>query len=314
LLTQSSLADRCSGMPGAVVLLDAQWDSIQRHEAHNPCVAVTADSLLYVIYTSGSTGQPKGALVSHFNVARLFTATHEWFEFGSADVWMLFHAFAFDFSVWEIWGALLHGGRLVVVPYLVSRSPEELVDLVRREGVTVLNQTPSAFRQFMEAQSRLPPSAFPALRYIIFGGEALDVKMLERWYAQHDERCPRLVNMYGITETTVHVTYRPLGLADVHAGKSVIGRPIPDLQIHLLDEALEPVPTGLRAEIYVEGDGVCRGYLNREALTRERFIETSASGSHTRRLYRTGDLARRVGEDDIEYLGRVDDQVKIRGF
>jgi amino acid adenylation domain-containing protein len=315
LLTQSSLVDRCSTNAGSVVvLLDADWESIQRRAARNPAVDVDCDSLLYVIYTSGSTGQPKGALVSHFNVARLFTATRQWFKFGARDVWTLFHAFAFDFSVWEIWGALLHGGRLVVVPYLLSRSPEEFVDLVRRENVTVLNQTPSAFLQFMEAQSRLPAATLPSLQWIIFGGEALDVKMLERWYARHDESRPRLVNMYGITETTVHVTYRPLGLADVYTGKSVIGRPIPDLQIHLLDEELEPVPVGLRGEIYVEGAGVCRGYLSRESLTKERFIEIASGDSRMRRLYRTGDLARRISEDDVEYLGRIDDQVKIRGF
>jgi len=314
LLTQSSLSDRYSGSTAVVVLLDTDQDLVRTQAAHNPDVDVSVESLLYVIYTSGSTGQPKGALVSHFNVARLFTATRAWFNFGASDVWTLFHAFAFDFSVWEIWGALLHGGRLVVVPYLLSRSPEDFVDLVRRENVTVLNQTPSAFLQFMGAESRLPAGALHSLQWIIFGGEALDLKVLERWYARYEASRPRLVNMYGITETTVHVTYRPLGLADVYTGKSVIGRPIPDLQIHLLDEDFEPVPVGLRGEIYVEGAGVCMGYLNREALTSERFIEVPAGEAQTRRLYRTGDLARRISDGDVEYLGRIDDQVKLRGF
>ena len=298
----------------SLVDLDAEAAEIDACPDADPDVPASIDQLLYVIYTSGSTGKPKGALVTHFNVARLFASTDGWFDFGAGDVWTLFHSFAFDFSVWEIWGALLYGGRLLVVPYLVSRAPEEFVDLIDREGVTVLNQTPSAFRQLMEAEARRPLRADTPLRYVIFGGEALDLSMLGAWYDRHDEAQPRLVNMYGITETTVHVTYRPLGRDDVVQGRSVIGAPIPDLHVHVLDSALEPVPVGVSGEMYVAGDGLCRGYLDRPALTAERFIERDLGGGRSVRLYKTGDLARRLADGDIEYLGRADDQVKIRGF
>ena len=297
-----------------IVDLDEQQAAIDVRPDNDPDLPIAIDRLLYVIYTSGSTGKPKGALITHFNAARLFAATDHWFDFGANDVWTMFHSFAFDFSVWEIWGALAYGGRLLIVPHLVSRTPEDFIDLINREGVTVLNQTPSAFRQFMDAEERHPLYADTVLRLVIFGGEALDMKSLAPWYARHGEMHPRLVNMYGITETTVHVTYRPLGVSDVAAGRSVIGEPIRDLQLQVLNAALEPVPVGVPGEMFVAGDGLCRGYLDRPELTAERFIERDLGNGRTIRLYRTGDLARRLANGDIEYLGRTDDQVKIRGF
>jgi len=282
----------------------------------NPDPAVTPDDLAYVIYTSGSTGKPKGVPVTHANVGRLLDATDPWFRFGPDDVWTLFHSFAFDFSVWEIWGALACGGRLVVVPYLVSRSPEAFHALLVAERVTVLNQTPSAFRQLSradEAAGTKPGDL--ALRYVIFGGEALELQGLRPWFDRHGDRRPRLVNMYGITETTVHVTYRPVTAADLaaHPGGSPIGRPIPDLKLYVLDRHLQPVPIGVPGEIHVGGAGVARGYLNRPALTAERFLPDPFSGRPGARLYRSGDLARYRPDGELEYLGRADDQVKIRG-
>ena len=277
-----------------------------------PEVEVGPGSLAYVIYTSGSTGRPKGVLISHGNVTRLFDATDAWFGFGEDDVWTLFHSYAFDFSVWELWGALLYGGRVVVVPYWVSRSPEEFRELVGREGVTVLNQTPSAFRQFVAADADAG-GLLGSLRYVIFGGEALELSSLRPWFERYGDSRPQLVNMYGITETTVHVTYRPVGLADLEAGLgSVIGVPIPDLSVTLLDPYGQPVPVGVAGELYVGGAGVSRGYLNRPELTAERFVADRLDGART--LYRSGDLARRLESGELEYLGRIDDQVKIRGF
>jgi amino acid adenylation domain-containing protein len=267
-----------------------------------------------VIYTSGSTGKPKGVLITHANVTRLFDATDHWFGFGPDDVWTLFHSYAFDFSVWELWGALLYGGRLVVVPFWASRSPEDFRELLLREQVTVLNQTPSAFRQLIQADAEAGPRAKTALRYVIFGGEALELASLRPWIERHGDREPRLVNMYGITETTVHATYRPITLDDLDSGSgSVIGVPIPDLRLLLLDPHGAPVPVGVPGEVHVGGAGVARGYLNRDQLTAERFLP-DPDGSTGGRLYRSGDLARRLENGELEYIGRIDNQVKLRGY
>jgi amino acid adenylation domain-containing protein len=281
-------------------------------EDSNQSLSLSSESPAYLIYTSGSTGEPKGAVITHGNVVRLFSATEPWFTFGPEDAWTQFHSYAFDFSVWEIWGALLHGGRLVIVPYLVSRSPDLFYELLCRERVTVLNQTPSAFRHLIQAErersSRLPL----ALRIVVFGGEALEPAMLRSWFERHGDRTPQLVNMYGITETTVHVTYRPLTMEDAHGPSSPIGVPIPDLHLDIFDAHSEPAPPAFPGELFVGGAGLAQGYFRREALTRDRFIDDP----HRRggRLYRTGDRVRRRPGGEIEYLGRFDEQVKIRGF
>ncbi|MFF5205888.1 amino acid adenylation domain-containing protein [Streptosporangium sp. NPDC000396] len=269
----------------------------------------------YVIYTSGSTGTPKGVVVTHRNVVRLFDATTREFGFGADDVWALFHSYTFDFSVWELWGPLLYGGRLAVVPHAVSRSPEEFRELLVREGVTVLNQTPSAFYQLMQADRDSGATGRDlALRYVVFGGEALDLTRLGAWYDRHADDAPVLVNMYGITETTVHVTYYPVDRRVAEAGAgSVIGRAIADLGTYVLDEYLQPVPPGVAGELYVAGAGLARGYLGRTALTSGRFV-ADPFGGPGERMYRTGDVVRWKASGELEYLGRADDQVKIRGF
>ncbi|WP_040405617.1 non-ribosomal peptide synthetase [Amycolatopsis nigrescens] len=264
------------------------------------------DEPAYVIYTSGSTGKPKGVLVTHRNLARLFGSTAARFGFAPSDVWTWFHSYAFDFSVWEIWGALWHGGRLVVVPYPVSRAPEEFLDLLVRERVTVLNQTPSAFFALDQAEADHPAAGL-ALRWVIFGGEALDQTRLDGWFARHGET--RLVNMYGITETTVHVTH-----ADLGPGRDGgIGTALPDLRAYVLDTALRPVPPGVAGELYLGGAGVTSGYLNRPSLTAQRFV-ANPFGAPGSVLYRSGDLARSRADGTLDYLGRTDQQVKIRGF
>ena len=309
-VTQQSLAADLEGIAVTCVLLDEPLPGV----AANPASVSMTDHLAYVIYTSGSTGKPKGALITHYNVTRLFDATDAWYRFDHHDVWTLFHSYAFDFSVWELWGALLYGGRVVIVPYWVSRSPEALRELLLRERVTVLNQTPSAFRQLIQAEWSAPKADF-ALRHVIFGGEALELHSLRPWFERYGDERPRLVNMYGITETTVHVTYRPIRQDDLESGRgSVIGIPIPDLQVYILDPHGQPQPIGVPGEIYVGGAGVARGYLNRAELTAQRFLPDPFSTVPGATLYRSGDLARRLENGDIEYLGRIDDQVKIRGF
>jgi amino acid adenylation domain-containing protein len=316
LLTSSAQRASLPACDAPTLLLDGDWMDFAAEPAHDPAPLAQPENLAYVIYTSGSTGKPKGCQVTHANVARLFTATRDWFHFGPEDVWTFFHSHAFDFSVWEIWGALIHGGRVVVVPYELSRSPELFHALLVRERVTVLNQTPSAFRGLIHADlaSGTAPSDL-SLRHVIFGGEALELQMLRPWFDRHGDARPRLINMYGITETTVHVTYRPIGREDLerNAG-SVIGEPIPDLRLFVLDPDLVPVTVGEVGEVYVAGAGVSRGYLNRPELTAERFFEWQAPGGERVRLYKTGDLARPLVDGDLEYLGRSDLQVKIRGF
>ncbi|EPH1497205.1 pyoverdine non-ribosomal peptide synthetase PvdD [Pseudomonas aeruginosa] len=315
LLTQGHLLERLPRQAGVEVLaidglvLDGYAES-------DPLTTLTADNLAYVIYTSGSTGKPKGTLLTHRNALRLFSATEAWFGFDERDVWTLFHSYAFDFSVWEIFGALLYGGRLVIVPQWVSRSPEDFYRLLCREGVTVLNQTPSAFKQLMAvACSADMATQQPALRYVIFGGEALDLQSLRPWFQRFGDRQPQLVNMYGITETTVHVTYRPVSEADLEGGLvSPIGGTIPDLSWYILDRDLNPVPRGAVGELYIGRAGLARGYLKRPGLSATRFVPNPFPGGAGERLYRTGDLARFQADGNIEYIGRIDHQVKVRGF
>ncbi|MGK8867911.1 pyoverdine non-ribosomal peptide synthetase PvdD [Pseudomonas aeruginosa] len=315
LLTQGHLLERLPRQTGVEVLaidglvLDGYAES-------DPLTTLSADNLAYVIYTSGSTGKPKGTLLTHRNALRLFSATEAWFGFDERDVWTLFHSYAFDFSVWEIFGALLYGGRLVIVPQWVSRSPEDFYRLLCREGVTVLNQTPSAFKQLMAvACSADMATQQPALRYVIFGGEALDLQSLRPWFQRFGDRQPQLVNMYGITETTVHVTYRPVSEADLEGGLvSPIGGIIPDLSWYILDRDLNPVPRGAVGELYIGRAGLARGYLRRPGLSATRFVPNPFPGGAGERLYRTGDLARFQADGNIEYIGRIDHQVKVRGF
>jgi len=281
-----------------------------------PGQGLSPDAPAYVIYTSGSTGIPNGVVVTHHNVVRLFQQTHSWFHFDETDSWTLFHSAAFDFSVWEMWGALLYSGRLVVVPAAVARSPLDLLQLLVEQRVTVLNQTPSAFRQFLEILPQSPEyDSRLTLRHIIFGGEKLTLPQLAPWYDRHSDSTTRLVNMYGITETTVHVTWQPL-TAELVRGESasLIGIPIPDLRIHVLGPGLEPVPPGVPGELCVSGAGVAQGYLNRPELTARRFLRDPFHPDPQARLYRSGDLVRRRPDGALEYLGRADQQVKIRGY
>ncbi|THC44439.1 non-ribosomal peptide synthetase [Streptomyces sp. A1499] len=268
----------------------------------------------YVIYTSGSTGRPKGVAVPHSSVVTLLANTRPDMGFGPSDVWVQFHSFSFDFAVWELWGALAHGGELLVPEYGLTRSPVDFHRLVRERGVTVLNQTPSAFYRFIEADRHADGPA-TSLRRIIFGGEALDLGRLRGWVERHGAASPELVNMYGITETTVHVTHRVLTEDDFAHGDDVspIGGPIPGLVTYLLDDRLRPVPPGRVGAIYVAGDQVALGYLGRPGLTAGRFVADPFAGDGSR-MYHTGDLARRTLDGELEFAGRADDQVQLKGF
>ncbi|MDA1906687.1 amino acid adenylation domain-containing protein [Bacillus cereus] len=315
-VTQESLKE-LNWLPENVesICLDRDQDEIGKESKTLPASSVGPQNLAYVIYTSGSTGNPKGVMIEHHNVIRLFKSTDCWYQFNEKDTWTLFHSYAFDFSVWEIWGALLYGGKLVVVPYWISRSPKDFYQLLVEKEVTVLNQTPSAFRQLIRVCEQEDKNKNLQLRYVIFGGEALEPIGLLPWFQRYGEKKPQLINMYGITETTVHVTYYPITLDDVqHASRSNIGKRIPDLEVYILDAYQQPVPIGVDGELYIGGAGLARGYLNRPELTAERFISHPFSSNPKARLYRTGDLARYLPDGNLDYRGRIDHQVKIRGF
>jgi non-ribosomal peptide synthetase component F len=376
----------CLAGTAAASPADAEWARLPSADLTDAELAaggrgggVSPEHLAYVLYTSGSTGQPKGVAVTHANVARLFASSAGLYEFGGADVWTVFHSVAFDFSVWELWGALVTGGRAVLVAFEVSRAPGEFYALLRREGVTVLSQTPGAFAQLLRvvatgggesaaagatgsagatgaagaeaadgavdgamagavvdtADGMAADAADGALawpvRVVIFGGEALAVEMLRTWYEQPAARQTRLINMYGITETTVHVTWHEVTAAEVaavtaataaaggHGGvaalaASRVGRPLDDLETYILDEWWRPVPSGVAGELYVGGAGLARGYWGRPGLTAARFIPHPYGRARGARLYRTGDVGRYDEAGRIEYVGRADRQVKVRGY
>ncbi|WP_036505587.1 non-ribosomal peptide synthetase, partial [Nocardia aobensis] len=317
LVTNRSMSDRLPETGRVVLLDDDPTESGEPITDADRVRPVRPGNVAYVIYTSGSTGQPKGVAITHGAVAAYLTNATAEIGVRAGDVWTLFHSFAFDFSVWEIFGALVTGGRLVVVDGPVTRSPDELVRLAAREKVSVLSQTPSAFHQFAAARQRYVDAGQPdgelALRLVVLSGEALNPASLSDWYARNPD-LPVLANSYGITETTVFVTYTPLA-ADraVPGAPSTIGPPLPGLRVYVLDERLRPVPLGAWGEIYVAGAQLARGYVGRPGLTAGRFV-ADPFGVPGARLYRSGDIARRNLEGELEYRGRADRQVQLRGF
>ena len=301
-----------AGPEATIICLDSDWPVISQEPTQAPQTELTPQNAAYVIYTSGSTGRPKGVIIEHRNVVRLFKTDAPLFDFGVTDVWTMFHSFCFDFSVWEMYGALLFGGRLVIIPKAVAKDARLFGELLYNQGVTVLNQTPSAFYALQEQVVGKVDSL--AVRYVIFGGEALNPGKLKRWANAYPD-C-QLINMYGITETTVHVTYLALSENDLNSQNpgSPIGKPIPTLTTYVLDADQHEVPAGEVGELYVGGAGLARGYLNQPELTAQRFIPHPFSTDPDARLYRSGDLARQLPNGDLAYLGRIDEQVKIRGY
>lgn len=323
ILTNQSHLDRLKkALPDSIILaidnLDFEAQLELKYSGKNIDTNVGSHALAYLIYTSGTTGIPKGVMIEHCNVLNLFGGTKNLFDFNANDVWTLFHSYTFDFSVWELWGPLFFGGKLLVPTYEQTRDFNMFYDLCSQKGITVLSQTPNAFYQFSEiGLSRA--DRLSKLRYVVFGGEALNLEQLQPWYNVYQDNSPYLINMYGITETTVHTTYKKLSKNDLNKG-SLIGKPLPNYNLYLLNKDMQPLAIGAIGEMYVGGEGVARGYLNRDELTAERFLpnpfqtnEQKEKGINSR-LYKSGDLARFLPNGELEYIGRNDFQVKIRGF
>jgi len=276
---------------------------------HSTCITHHSDNLVYIIYTSGTTGKPKGVMIEHRHVVRLLFNDRFQFDFTNKDTWTLFHSLCFDFSVWEMYGALLYGGRLVLVSKMMTQDLKAYVALLRREQVTVLNQTPSAFIQILAEEFSYPDNGL-RLRWVIFGGEALQPGALRAWHSRYPA-C-KLVNMYGITETTVHVTVKEITQNEITHNISNIGKPIPTLSTYVMDRTLHLLPTGIPGELCVGGAGVGRGYMNRPELSAEKFVKNPYKSNEP--IYRSGDLVKRLDNGEMVHMGRLDRQVKIRGF
>ncbi|MGH3959765.1 amino acid adenylation domain-containing protein [Mycobacterium sp.] len=310
-VTTAGLVDRLDGRD--LVVVDVEDPRVHTY----PCTAMAApaaEDVAYLIYTSGTTGVPKGVAVTHRNVTQLLESLDG--ELSPGQVWTQCHSLAFDYSVWEMFGALLHGGRLVVVPESVVRSPEDLRALLVTEQVSVLSQTPSAFYALQTADALRPELGQQLkLETVVFGGESLEPHRLRTWLHNH-AGLPRLINMYGITETTVHASFREIVDADVDSTVSPIGGPLAHLGFFALDRWLRPVPAGVVGELYVAGAGLAYGYVGRAELTASRFVACpfGGAGAPGTRMYRTGDLVRWRADGQLDYLGRADDQVKIRGY
>ncbi|WP_435590105.1 amino acid adenylation domain-containing protein [Mycobacteroides immunogenum] len=310
-VTTVDLVERLDGR--GVVVIDVDDSALGAQPVSTPLTGLTADDVAYLIYTSGTTGVPKGVAIAHRNVTGLLRALADDLELSAGQVWAQSHSLAFDFSVWEIFGALLHGGRLVIVSETVVRSPEEFHALLVDEQVSVLSQTPSAFYALQTVDAMGTESVGQlGIEVVVFGGEALEPQRLKPWLDRHPA-LPRLVNMYGITETTVHASFREIVAADMERLASPIGGPLAHLGFFVLDGALHPVPAGVVGELYVAGAGLGYGYVGRTGLTASRFVACPFEGAAGQRMYRTGDLASWGIDGQLQYAGRADEQVKIRG-
>ncbi len=317
LLTQQALSHQLPETPARILRLDASTDaaSITSQPTVNPSTITTERNLAYIIYTSGSTGQPKGVQIEHRGVVNLAETQSRRFQFNTQDTWTVFHSYAFDFSVWELWTPLLSGGRLVIVPQWVTRASEAFYDLLCTERVTILNQTPSAVRQLLFTRGYEVEDW--SVRLLICGGEALPrdlARQLLQW------RVP-LWNFYGPTEATVWATTQEVtpDIIETQSGNVPIGYPLANAEVYVLDNDLNPVPPGETGELHIGGIGLARGYLNQPALTAEKFIPHPWHKPRGEaKLYKTGDLARVLPNDAhsaraVEFLGRLDHQIKLRG-
>ncbi|WP_066495485.1 non-ribosomal peptide synthetase [Abyssisolibacter fermentans] len=306
LLTTKKVAKQ-TGLNKESVYIDDE--DIYKNDKTNLICLTKPNNLAYVIYTSGTTDRPKGVMIEHKNVVRLMFNDNFLFDFNSSDVWTMFHSYCFDFSVWEMYGALLYGGKLILIPELVSKDPLSFLEILKEEGVTVLNQTPSAFYNLINEELKYSEANLN-MKYVILGGDALKPIKLKMWKDKYPKT--KIINMYGITETTVHATFKEISYKEIKSNISNIGKPIPTLRAYIMNHKFKILPIGVPGELYIGGEGIARGYLNRPNLTKEKFIENPYKNGE--RIYKSGDLVRLLSNGEMEYLGRIDNQVKIRGY
>ncbi|MGW3038449.1 amino acid adenylation domain-containing protein [Kitasatospora sp. NPDC001159] len=304
-----------AGSAIGAVIAEAEIAALAGLPARQAATAIDDPSAeAYVIYTSGTTGAPKGVPVRHHHAAALFTAARAVFDFDEQDRWLLFHSLAFDFSVWEVWGALTTGAELVVLPHWAARSPEKCLRVIVGERITVLNQTPTAFTALAAAALRSDHD-LAHLRYVVFGGEKLVSATLHPWAKRYGLERPRLVNGYGITEATVFTTFHEVGLDDLASDRSVIGAALPGFRLRVVGEDGRDVPDGESGELWLAGPQVTEGYLKRPDLTGEKYpVVRDPDTGEAVRYYRSGDLVNRLPDGALAYIGRADLQVKLRGY
>lgn len=316
ILTKREHFDKAISYGAQVVCIDSDahlWAHLPESSLQ---VKVQPRDLAYVLFNIAPSGRPRGVTISHENIIHLFEATRGIFKFCEDDVWTGFHSCNVDFSVWEMWGALLYGGTLVGISYEVSRSPEAFYAILLSCRVTVLNHTPSAFRHLMMVEESPDAESWRLkLRLVFLGGEALDMRMLKPWFERHGDISPEVYNLYGLTAATGLVSVRRVQNSDTSgSGASNIGKPIPGASAFVLDPYLQLVPVGVFGELFIGGKGLSQGYYNNAELTAERFVQHPFKYTRTSRLYRTGDRARYLDSGEIEYAGRIDHHIRVRGF
>ncbi|HEY9699472.1 MAG TPA: amino acid adenylation domain-containing protein [Trichocoleus sp.] len=321
ILTEQQWTDRLGDTTATVVCFDRDWEAISCERDTNPKHEGSAKSLAYIMYTSGSTGQPKGVAVIHQSIIRLVCKTN-YIQLRSTDKVAQAANLAFDAATFEIWGALLHGAQLIGVEPETLLSPTQFVAQLRSQQISVLFLTTALLNQIVSAI----PSAFASLKYLLFGGEAVNLQRVKTVLQAGKPK--HLLHVYGPTENTTFTSWYEVKMLSQDMTTVPIGRPIANTQIYLLDTHLNPVPVGVVGEIYVGGDGLARGYFNQPELTQEWFIPHPFNQGFNqgfnqanqpqqitgKRLYRTGDLARYRADGNLEFIGRRDDQIKLRGF